>query len=523
MRSVVFGWHRAAPDHPHSLPRDGPSKPPRGGRGAQLEPTATSNESKINLFQFYEVSLSRPGCIPVSAADTVASRTEGNAEAKSEQIRFVGLILHYIMRYSAPSLLALSLSCASALVVSPVPSHGTTAATMLCPRCAASPIATESAVMDIRWAPSIDPTAADVEPSEGATVMPLFPLGVTYLPFTSQTLNIFEPRYRQMFNDILMNGARRFMVCNVDQETGRLAETGVIFYLDELKEVSEQTQDRVKFVGSHSVVGRVQLKKVLNPSAAASRETYLRAEVVELEDSDADAELEEKEQGCLKMFKELVDTQSDIGEEPRFTEARAASPCRSSPDPPAVPAPLSTPPSVGSVSCLIDDHPPNTTPLPHHPSLPPTQRVKGLLNFERGTSEDEKGVWGTALLWQQFLEQRMTVVANRMQKEIQQEVMAYLKTNSIDSDKVNSRGEMRLEDLPAPLIADIRNIQRRYREELEGSENDPTGLQFQALLQSRSHAERLDVFEHIVETEGKRLAARATLKAMFKSTDEGSE
>ena len=35
-----------------------------------------------------------------------------------------------------------------------------------------------------------------------------------------------------MYNDILFSGARRFMVCNVDSTTGRLAETGVVFYLD---------------------------------------------------------------------------------------------------------------------------------------------------------------------------------------------------------------------------------------------------------------------------------------------------
>lgn len=73
--------------------------------------------------------------------------------------------------------------------------------------------------------------------------------GVTYLPYTSPVLNIFEPRYRAMFNDILFSGARRFMVCNVDQETGRLAEVGVVFYLDELKEVSEQTQVRASLAG----------------------------------------------------------------------------------------------------------------------------------------------------------------------------------------------------------------------------------------------------------------------------------
>ena len=108
---------------------------------------------------------------------------------------------------------------------------------------------------DIRWVPPINPNAGDVEPADGcatrpaatffssrasrdttrkplsslsrasgrsATVMPLFPLGVTYLPYTQPVLNIFEPRYRQMYNDILFSGARRFMVCNVDTDTGRV-------------------------------------------------------------------------------------------------------------------------------------------------------------------------------------------------------------------------------------------------------------------------------------------------------------
>jgi hypothetical protein len=97
---------------------------------------------------------------------------------------------------------------------------------------------------EVRWLAPLDPTDPESAPSAGAMVMPLFPLGVTYLPYTSPVLNIFEPRYRAMYNDILFSGARRFMVCNVDSETGRMAEVGVIFYLDELKEVSEQTQDR---------------------------------------------------------------------------------------------------------------------------------------------------------------------------------------------------------------------------------------------------------------------------------------
>jgi len=296
--------------------------------------------------------------------------------------------------------------------------------------------------------------------------MPLFPLGVTYLPYTQPVLNIFEPRYRQMYNDILFSGARRFMVCNVEEETGRLAETGVIFYLDELKEVSEQTQDRVKYVGSHSVIGRVQLRKVLNPSVAATRDSYLKAEVAVLEDSDASESLEAEETSLRELFHELVDVQAAIGEEPRFTEA-----------------------------------------------------VKGTLDFGTGSGAEDKGLWGTVVLWQQFLEQRASVVGQKMQREIQKELVSFLKNNEIDSDKVNSRGEMRMEDLPEPLRIEIQGIQKRYREELEAMESDPYGLQFQALLQAPSHAERLNVFRFIIDTERKRLAARQTLQSMFKKDE----
>ena len=204
--------------------------------------------------------------------------------------------------------------------------------------------------------------------------MPLFPLGVTYLPFTTPVLNIFEPRYRAMYNDILFSGARRFMVCNVDAETGRMAEVGVIFYLDELKEVSEQTQDRVKYIGQHSVVGRVKLEKVLNPSVASTRDTYLRAEVTELVDTDAEVSSDEAEEELRSLFLELVDTQGKLGEEPRFTDA-----------------------------------------------------VKETLAFGKGSGVDDKGLWGTVLLWQQFLEQRSSVLGNKMQREIQKEVVDYLK------------------------------------------------------------------------------------------------
>ena len=51
-------------------------------------------------------------------------------------------------------------------------------------------------------------------------------------------------------------------------------------------------------------------------------------------------------------------------------------------------------------------------------------------------------------------------------------------------------------------------------------EADPYGLQFQALLQAESHAERLDLFRYLIDVERKRLAARQTLQSMFSASSD---
>ena len=48
----------------------------------------------------------------------------------------------------------------------------------------------------------------------------------------------------------LLSGSRRFVVTSVDpnsQQQLRLASCGVVFYLEELQEVSEKTQDQIKY------------------------------------------------------------------------------------------------------------------------------------------------------------------------------------------------------------------------------------------------------------------------------------
>ncbi|KAL7534238.1 hypothetical protein ACHAWF_004765 [Thalassiosira exigua] len=197
---------------------------------------------------------------------------------------------------------------------------------------------------------------------EGSTeTLPLFPLGgIVYTPNSEHILNIFEPRYRQMYNDILMNGSKRFAVsmCHPSEE-GRFARVGVLFSLEELKEVSEMTADQVKYICNHRVTGRVKLHKVLNPEAWENRDTYLKVKgtiindcpTKKSEDEDDDdneegmdesvskklvsavkravaADAVEKtpeEEALAQSFGDLVELQHDLSEDVRFTRASVKS------------------------------------------------------------------------------------------------------------------------------------------------------------------------------------------------------
>lgn len=126
-----------------------------------------------------------------------------------------------------------------------------------------------------------------------STVYPLFPLGSqVHLPTNEIQLNIFEPRYRKMYQDILLLDRPEFAVCMVDARTGQFAEVATILDLESLNEVSESTANKVKYVCKHRCIRRVRIKKILNPRNWIDKDTYLRAEVEEL---DLQAEVKEQQ------------------------------------------------------------------------------------------------------------------------------------------------------------------------------------------------------------------------------------
>lgn len=102
-------------------------------------------------------------------------------------------------------------------------------------------------INSVSWLPPLTDSKEDsgtpTSVRNGAEILPLFPLGgIVYTPNSEHVLNIFEPRYRSMYNDILMNGSKRFVVAmSHPEKSGVFAEVGVVFELQDLKEVSEET------------------------------------------------------------------------------------------------------------------------------------------------------------------------------------------------------------------------------------------------------------------------------------------
>jgi hypothetical protein len=218
--------------------------------------------------------------------------------------------------------------------------------------------------------------------------------GIVYTPNSEHVLNIFEPRYRQMYTDILMNGTKRFVVSmSHPTEPGRFAQTGVLFELLDLKEVSEQTKDQIKYICSHKVTGRVKLHRVLNPEAWESRDTYLRVEGTLLSDDDEVVEdassssgdevygaltdaipvgNPQEEKALRTAFADLVEIQHDVEEDVRFTRASVLT-----------------------------------------------------LAIKPGAGED--GLWQTVRLWQSFVDQRLMARQNELQKDFQEKLQDFLK------------------------------------------------------------------------------------------------
>jgi len=328
------------------------------------------------------------------------------------------------------------------------------------------------------------------------SILPLFPLGqYVYTPNSEHVLNIFEPRYRQMYSDILMNGSKRFVVCmNHPNEAGVFAKTGVLFELEELKEVSEQTQDKVKYVCSHKLTGRVELHRILNPQSWEKADTYLKVEGTITYDNEMEPNpsTNSKDKGAKESPLDMWATCAVLQEEVSLQKA---------------------------FEKLVDaQHEESQTEEP----VRFTKASVKQLGTKNGPGPF--GIWETVRLWQSFADQRLLTRRTQMQEDFQERLQEYLRSEqrkknpSAAKKKEPLPSAVEFKDLPLSFQKEIRELEKRMQVELKPLVLEQM-LGIQACLEAPSHVDRCRLLTHFFDSERKRLTARRSLEGIFKMMD----
>ena len=335
----------------------------------------------------------------------------------------------------------------------------------------------------VQWLPFMDVSkATETEPistKENEVVLPIFPLGSNvHLPYSEHVLNIFEPRYRAMYNDILFNGSRRFVVPMCDPHAqGHFSKYACVFYLDDLKEVSEQTNDQVKYVCSHTCVSIVRIERVVNDTVWGDRSSYLKGVCVEIGEygkegeegvagggASVDGEYATKEAMLVEKFTRIVQMQQELDEPVRFRE----------------------------------------------------ELVKEL-----SAKNKKGGFWRIVELWQSLLANRVNYKETELQRDVQALLQSFLKSQGPEFAEKQARGEVTLNSLPDNIQNQFKQLQLNYQEEARELVNEAI-YPFQQLLEKEEHVERLDFFSDMLANEENRLQTKLSLKNLFSSSPSAS-
>lgn len=344
---------------------------------------------------------------------------------------------------------------------------------------------------------SFSATSSAAKESE---ILPFFPLGgIVYTPNSEHVLNIFEPRYRQMYTDILMNGSKRFVVAmSHPEKPGTFAETGVIFYLDDLKEVSEETGDQIKYICNHKVTKRVKIHKVLNPEAWSSRNTYLRVEGTILDDDDDDKQVEDlsgvesddENVQNIDVYQQLVESMSSSSYKPKLPHEKAL---------------------MKSFQELVDKQ--------HELEEDVRFTRASVSNLALAPGDGQDSLWMTIRLWQSFIEQRLVARQNEMQMEFQEKLLEFLRNEKgLKENELPST--IGFNDLSPALQNEVQDLQKRMATELRPLVLEST-LAIQKILEAENHEERCKLLKYFMDAEKQRLDAKKQLRGMFQGKKDG--
>lgn len=116
------------------------------------------------------------------------------------------------------------------------------------------------------WFTPSDRSVSDPHDGANEEIMPLYPLGATYLPsMTHHTLNNVEPRNIQMAQDLKEGGC--FCVTLAASDSGRLASVGTVMRILEM-EPHEQEGQVKRIIVKCCAEELVDICGILNPEAA---------------------------------------------------------------------------------------------------------------------------------------------------------------------------------------------------------------------------------------------------------------
>lgn len=389
-------------------------------------------------------------------------------------------------------------------------------------------------VDSISWLPSTENSKflpANNTIRQGAEVLPLFPLGqVVYTPHSEHILNIFEPRYRQLYKDIMDNGTKKFVVTmSHPTEQGTFAEIGVLFNLDELNEVSEQTNDQIKYICKHRVSGRVRIHRVINPQAWSNRDTYLKVEATIFhQDQEYDAiDLALKERKKKKDAERLANLKSarSTGMIEAVQDALTGALSTSSTD------------STDANDGRIELPPSDPAELAEESKLQKTFKelvelqyelqeqvrfVKGAVpTFSSAPGAGDNSLWTQVQMWQAYLQQNLQNRRSEMQKDFQEKLLKYL-NDAKEMKKTEIPSVIPVEDLPPHLKKDMEKLQRRMSRELSPLAIEAI-MTMQKILEAEDHLDRLKVFRRFVEIERNRLEIRKDSSVLLKRIEQSTE
>jgi Lon protease-like protein len=103
------------------------------------------------------------------------------------------------------------------------------------------------------------------------------------MPGMDVPLQIFEPRYRKMYDDLMtqqQGSSSKMFVVPFSHPTipTKYARYGLLYKITDIKEVADETNGMIQYRCNHRVTRAIRIQRIINPHVWETQETYLQVE-----------------------------------------------------------------------------------------------------------------------------------------------------------------------------------------------------------------------------------------------------